>query len=183
MVDVQLCLIQWIYFSILAWEIPGTEEPGGLQSMGSKKFGHERSNLACTWVFRINKKQQKVTIIRNIGRNDVFPIYILGNMYIFNSNCSDTMSYSSHHSFIPSEVKWKLLIMFNSLQLHGWYVHGILQARVLEWVAIPFSRWSSQPRDLTQVSHIAGGFFTSWATWEVAYKPHSRMLPTGKNHL
>ena len=43
-------------------------------------------------------------------------------------------------------------------------VHGILQARILEWVAIPFSRGSSQPRDWTQVSHTAGGFFTSWAT-------------------
>ena len=39
-------------------------------------------------------------------------------------------------------------------------VHGILQARILEWVAFPFSRGSSQPRDQTQVSRIAGGFFT-----------------------
>ena len=45
-------------------------------------------------------------------------------------------------------------------------VHGILQARILEWVAFPFSRGSSQPRDQTQVSRIAGGFFTSWATRE-----------------
>ena len=45
-------------------------------------------------------------------------------------------------------------------------VHGILQARILEWVAFPFSRGSSQPRDRTQVSHVAGGFFTSWATGE-----------------
>ena len=43
-------------------------------------------------------------------------------------------------------------------------VHGILQARILGWVAFPFSRRSSQPRDRTQVSHIAGRFFTSWAT-------------------
>ena len=40
-------------------------------------------------------------------------------------------------------------------------VHGILQARILEWVASPFSRASSQPRDQTRVSHIVGGFFTS----------------------
>ena len=40
-------------------------------------------------------------------------------------------------------------------------VHGILQALILEWVAFPFSRGSSQPRDRTQVSYIAGGFFTS----------------------
>ena len=37
-------------------------------------------------------------------------------------------------------------------------VHGILQARILEWVTFPFSRGSSQPRDRTQVSPIAGGF-------------------------
>ena len=43
-------------------------------------------------------------------------------------------------------------------------VHGILQARILEWVAIPFSRGSSQLRDQTQVSCIAGRFFIIWAT-------------------
>ena len=43
-------------------------------------------------------------------------------------------------------------------------VHGILQGRILEWVAFPFSRGSSQPRDWSQVSCTAGGFFTSWAT-------------------
>ena len=51
-------------------------------------------------------------------------------------------------------------------------VHGILQARILEWVAIPFYMGSFQPRDQTQVSHIAGGFFTSWATREALYKPN-----------
>ena len=45
-------------------------------------------------------------------------------------------------------------------------VHGILQARILEWVVFPFSRRSSQPRDQIQVSCIAGRFFTSWATRE-----------------
>ena len=45
-------------------------------------------------------------------------------------------------------------------------VHGILQARILEWVAFPFSSGSSQPWDQTQVSHITGRFFTSWATKE-----------------
>ena len=49
-------------------------------------------------------------------------------------------------------------------------VHRILQARILEWVAFPFSRGSYQPRDQTQVSHIAGGFFTSWATREAQQK-------------
>ena len=54
-------------------------------------------------------------------------------------------------------------------------VHGILQARILEEVAFPFSRGSSQPRDRTQVSHIAGGFFTSWATREAPYTRYACM--------
>ena len=57
-----------------------------------------------------------------------------------------------------------------SLQPHGLYslvglsVHGILQTRILQWVAILSSWGASQPRDWTQVSHIAGRFITIWAT-------------------
>ena len=43
---------------------------------------------------------------------------------------------------------------------------GILQARIVEWVAMPSSRGSSQPRDQTQVPHTAGGFLTIWTTRE-----------------
>ena len=45
-------------------------------------------------------------------------------------------------------------------------VHGILQARIQEWVAMPSSRRSSQPQDRTQIFHIPGRFFTIWATRE-----------------
>ena len=50
--------------------------------------------------------------------------------------------------------------------LLGSSVHGILQARILEWVAMPSPRGSSQPWDWTWVSCIAGRFFIHWATWE-----------------
>ena len=50
--------------------------------------------------------------------------------------------------------------------LPGSPLHGTLQGRILEWVAIPFARGSSWPRDQTQVSQIAGKFFTIWATRE-----------------
>ena len=53
--------------------------------------------------------------------------------------------------------------------LPGFFVHGILQARILEWVARLSSRGSSWPRDRTPISSvscIAGRFFTHWATWE-----------------
>ena len=63
-------------------------------------------------------------------------------------------------------------VVSNSLWPHGQYspwgssVHRILQARIPEWVAIPFSSRSSQPRDRTWVSCIAGRFCTIWATRE-----------------
>ena len=46
----------------------------------------------------------------------------------------------------------------------GSSIHGIFQVSILEWVAVPFSRGSSPPRDQTQASRIAGRFFTIWAT-------------------
>ena len=61
-------------------------------------------------------------------------------------------------NYISSEVKvaqWCLTLC----DPMGYTVHGILQARILEWVAFPFSRGSSQCRNLTQVSCIAGGYF------------------------
>ena len=55
-------------------------------------------------------------------------------------------------------------VLFHSLLSPWIVVHGILQARILRWVAFPFFRRSSQPRDLTQISCITGRFFTVWAT-------------------
>ena len=51
----------------------------------------------------------------------------------------------------------------------GSSAHGILQARILEWVAISFSRGSSRPRDRTQVFHIAGRCFNLWAIREAQF--------------
>ena len=57
-----------------------------------------------------------------------------------------------------SEIVQSHLILCDPMD---YTVYGILQVRMLEWVAFPFSRGSSQPRDQTQVSHIVGRFFTS----------------------
>ena len=70
-------------------------------------------------------------------------------------------------NFIP--ILWFVWKSLSHARLYDpvdYTVHGILQARILEWVAFPWkiSRGSSQPRDRTQVSRIAGGFFISWAT-------------------
>ena len=59
-------------------------------------------------------------------------------------------------------------------------VHGILQARILEWVAFPFSRGSSQPRDRTQVFCIAGRFFTTEPLEKPDSRPSTNKQPTHK---
>ena len=63
-------------------------------------------------------------------------------------------------------VKWKSLLCLALCDPMDYTVHGPLQARILEWVAFPFSRGSSQSRDGTQVSCTAGIQFTSWTTRE-----------------
>ena len=60
-------------------------------------------------------------------------------------------------------------------------LHGILQARILEWVAFPFSRGSSQPRDQILVSYIAGGFFTNAMSTRNKYELMSLSLKKKKN--
>ena len=64
----------------------------------------------------------------------------------------------------------------------GSSVHGMLQARIQEWVAIPFSRGSSQPRDRSKVSCTADRFFTVWATRE-ALKEHEWITKSGNTCL
>ena len=70
-------------------------------------------------------------------------------------------------NFAKNKMAWKSKLL-NHVQLFCdlYIVHGILQARILEWVAVPFSGGSSQPKDRTQVFRTAGEFFTSWATKE-----------------
>ena len=80
---------------------------------------------------------------------------------IFNFSWSITYTYNKYKVIFSTQAKVKVAQSCPTL----WDI-GILQARILEWVAAPFSRLSSQPRDRNQASHIAGGFFTSWATWE-----------------
>ena len=77
---------------------------------------------------------------------------------------------SSGHDYYPHLLMWLKVKVTQSCPTlcnpMECTVHGILQARILVWVDFSFSRGSSQPRDQTQVSRIAGRFFTSWDTRE-----------------
>ena len=88
---------------------------------------------------------------------------------------------SSNTTFIPiaamtsASLKVKVAQLCLTLCPMDYTVHGILQARILEWVAFPFSRGSSQPKDQTQVSHISGRFCTA--------KPQGKAKTTGVGSL
>ena len=67
--------------------------------------------------------------------------------------------------------------------LSGSSIHGIFQARVLEWIAMSFSRISSRPRNRIQVSLIAGRRFTVWATREALLENNAVVKKKKKNQI
>ena len=91
-------------------------------------------------------------------------------------SCSLCTWNGSKHIWLYESERESRSVMSNPLQPMDYTVHGILQAVILEWVAVPSSRGSSQPRDWTQVPCIAGGFFTNWATREPPL-PYTSCIP------
>ena len=112
----------------------------------------------------------------NVLRINLTTNLLLKSWYIDNENMFWKCFYINMHIHIYETESVSCSVISDFLQPHTPYsppgssVHGILQARILESVAIPFSRRSSQPRDQTQVFHIAGRLFTVWATREPNYK-------------
>ena len=81
-----------------------------------------------------------------------------------------------HQAPLSMSVWVKVTQLHPTLRPHGLpgsSVHGILQARMLQWAAIPISRGSFWPRDQTQVCCIAGRFFMVWASWGVIYSTYT----------
>ena len=77
----------------------------------------------------------------------------------------ELLNCSAHQATVKGQSE-SCPVVSDSATPMDYTVHGVLQARILEWVAFPVSRGSSQPRDRTQVSCITGGFFTNWAIRE-----------------
>ena len=97
-------------------------------------------------------------LVSDVQQNDskIYSLYIIYIMYICVCVCAQSLQ--------------SCLILWNPMdcRLPGSSVHGIFQARILEWVAISYSRGSSWPRDWTHlsfVSELAGRFFTTSTTW------------------
>jgi len=145
----------------------GVPLPGVLQFMGSQRVGHD-------WATELNWTECHLLIfaisMHSINKNFLRLLSILISIGEKENNVQEE---NNNICWIPSVGqppgkpylwKWKsCLTLCNPVD---YTVHGILQARILEWVAYPFSSGSSWPRNQTRVSHTAGKFFISWATRE-----------------
>ena len=146
--------------SILAWRIPWAEEPG------YNPWGCKESNMT-----------EQLTHAHTHTHTHFLQHRILLSCHLpcsFPSGLVSILSFNIQNTARkPSSKVWFELLQFSLVaQLcptlcdpvdcspPGFSVYGILQARILEWVAIPFSRGSSQLRDQTWVSRIGGRFFT-----------------------
>ena len=119
--------------SILAWKIPWTEDPGRLQSKW------QNSSLWLAFSLSLN-------------RNSYFNIGRCVSLFLYHSLFLLLSSY-----VVCVQVFWDPM----DCSTTGSSAHGILQARILEWVAISFSRGSSPPRDQNCSSYTTGRFFTT----------------------
>ena len=106
----------------------------------------------------------------------IFFIYNYATIIFWTQNTFSYHITTSRYCLLPLVPRAKVLVLVTQLcatlrdpmdgSLPGSDVHGIFQVRILEWVAMPFSRGSSWSRAWTWVSHIAGRFFTVWAKRE-----------------
>ena len=154
--------------------MPWTEEPGGLQFMGLQRVGYDWMNN--TFICELTRSNLDKALPNLFSLKPVVPVTELTFFFFFPfflfspgisvKNCQRRLRNSRfYHTEKWGEVKITQLCPALCDPMDC-IVHGILQARILEWVAFSFSRGSLQPRDRTQVSYIPGRFFTSWATRE-----------------
>ena len=169
--------------TILAWRIPWREEPGGLLSIGSQRVGQD---WACnTLTLSLSREcsqstQSDASLLTekwglfpplehrwacdHKGRDTIQLLRVGCKRDAVSTLSPGIWALRTPATQRGSEVKSKSLSRVCLFATPWTVVHRILHSRTLEWVAFPFSRGSSQPRDQTQVFCIAGGFFTSWAT-------------------
>ena len=167
--------------SILDWKTPWMEELGRLQSMGSQRVGHDwETSLHFTSLhftslhFTSNENPGLVSF--RIEWFDLLAVEgTLKSLLQHHSSKASILQCSAFFIQLlkrkkvkESEVSQSCPTLCDPMVYSpaGSSIHGILQARVLEWGAISFSRGSSRPRDQTRVSHIPGRCFNLWATRE-----------------
>ena len=162
--------------STLAWKIPWTEESGRLQSMRSLRVGHDWATSLSLFTFMHWRRRWQPTPVflpgESQGRGSLVGCPSMGSHRVGHdwSDLAAAVAVAAVSKPCPT------LCYPMDCSLPGFSVHGILQTRILEWVAISFPRGSSQPRDQTYISYTAGKFFTT----EPPGKPTQRILVEGR---
>ena len=155
-------LIQWTWTWADSGRQWGTGRPGLPQFVRSQRVGHD---LVSKQQKQMGRDWVALKILLALWLFDLW-IYLGNESYSYVAPLSEIRKVPICFSFlINSEVKAAQSCP-TLCDPMDYTVHGILQAKLLEWVAVPFSRRSSKPRDWTQVFHIGGGFLTSWAIRE-----------------
>ena len=141
-----------------------------LQFLGSPRVGQD-------WATELNWDNNSHSSVLSPWHPKYFILKIYSNMYRKIESLFQWTPYTYHQDSTINILLYLFCVLVApscltlcdpmDYRLPGSSVHGILQVRILEWVAIPFSRGSLQPRDRTKVSRIAGRFLTGWATREV----------------
>ena len=160
--------------SVLAWRIPGTGEPGGLPSMGSYRVGHDWSDLAAGLYSPWNSPGQNTGVSSLSLLQGIFPTQGLnpGLPHQVDSLPAESQGKPKNTGVGSLSLLQQIFLTQESNQglLHcRWILYQLScqgSPRIPEWVAYPFSSKSSWPRNRTQVSWIAGEFFTNWAIRE-----------------
>ena len=136
--------------------LPGCGTLSNLLNLSMPLFSEEQKGRfddlqrACDSAWHIRSAQQTWAVVLSFSLSNFFRIRHLKDVTKVFSTCFQNGLY--HNASLP-----------------GFSGHGILQVRILEWVAMPFSRGSSRPRDRSTsptAPALAGGFFTTSATWE-----------------
>ena len=178
--------------SILAWRIPRSKEPDSQESMGSQRVRHDwlHAHTIPKTVLTIAEHNESsnilweekdtVFIVHSLFPKDLAEKRYLPLLAAILAQPSGSVGFSQKFALdvavypLPSMEGLCVLVPLlcptpcDSVCCSppGSSVHGIFQARILEWFAIFFSRGSSLPRDQTQVSCTTSRFFTDWATKE-----------------
>ena len=167
-----------------SWKIPWLEEPGRLQSMGYLRVGHSWVTLlSLSCIGEGNGNPLQCSCLENPRDGGAWWSAVSGvaqsrtQLKGLSSSSSSSKNYPLL-SLFESESESHSVLSYSFCGPMDYTVNGILEVRILEWVAFPFSRGSSQRRDWTQVSHIAGRLFTNWASREAQEYSSGQPIPS-----
>ena len=155
-------------FQWLRLHTPNAGGPGSIPG-GGNKARWTKSSQAATKILRAVTRRQKILCAATKTQLSQTNKFLRRQLL---TSIPNILSVKSKAPFMKVKVVQSCPTLCNPTD---YTVHGILQARILEWVAFPFSRGSFQPRNWTRVSCIAGGFFIDWAIREAQSTFHSHL--------